>query len=85
MSQDLVVFVGSMEELGLNPKHRPDNPYFVIGIGNPEILHIGSVTRFRSGKRSSTRRYGGQKVDLYSRVLSFVTVARRSQTHLCCG
>jgi hypothetical protein len=30
---ELVVFVGSMEDLRPNPKERSDNPYFVIGIG----------------------------------------------------
>jgi hypothetical protein len=47
---DLTVTIQTMEGLCPNAKGRPDNPYFYIGVGNPE--HFGQDRRNR--QRSST-------------------------------
>eukprot|EP00762_Andalucia_godoyi_P005712 ANDGO_06487.mRNA.1 histidine kinase len=48
---DVVVTILGMEDLRPNEKGRPDNPYFFVGVGNPE--HYGQDRRNR--QRSSTR------------------------------
>jgi hypothetical protein len=52
--QDIVVFVGSMEDLRQNPKHRPDNPYFLLGIGAARRLRGGRLTRAQATPSRTT-------------------------------